>query len=96
MKYKTLAANATILSASLSGPRALAELFKPMSDAAGEQSRESTPPPVVPLRIPPSNSSSELDVTIDHEAKDGYFPYNEEKTLQHVRFPFSRTASSNI
>lgn len=67
-----------------------------MSDSADEQSRDSTPPPVEPLRIDTSNSSSELDVTIDHEPKDGYFPYNEEKTLQHVRLPTSRTASSNI
>lgn len=67
-----------------------------MSEAVDEQSRETTPPHVKPLRIDNSNNSSELDVTIDHEPKDGYFPYNEEKTLQHVRSPTYHIASSNL
>lgn len=53
-----------------------------------EPSRESSPPEATPFDTHPTSAStslSDLDVNVDLEPKDGYFPYNEEKTLQHVR-----------
>lgn len=55
-----------------------------------ELSREPSAPQAAPFdshTTSASNSLSDLDVTVDLEPKDGYFPYNEEKTLQHVRPP---------
>ena len=58
-----------------------------MSEASSQQ-KSGDSSPRVEHASSASGSPTELDVTklmaVNHEPKDSYFPYNEEKTLQHV------------